>query len=178
MGKKSGYDQKNFEFKNEKIIHVAQEKTQQYHKIWLGFMDEDGLSSTTFHGLKTLSQPPNPFSQFEYYSNGVFVDESNMNHDLDLTEEYLVHYVLNDWLPDEGLEGSRRENVLSDTVSQFLKESMLTDNDGSDYFAFMDLIDHFFQEGFSQKIRPQNLEVGVEGFDRVVIVCTCGQCNG
>ena len=169
MGKKSGYDQKNFEFKNEKIIHVAQEKTQQYHKIWLGFMDEDGLSSTTFHGLKTLSQPPNPFSQFEYYSNGVFVDESNMNHDLDLTEEDLVHYVLNDWLPDEGLEGSRRENVLSDTVSQFLKESMLTDNDGSDFFAFMDLIDHFFQEGFSRKIRPQHLEVGVEGFDRVVI---------
>ena len=178
MGKKSGYDQKNFEFKNEKIIHVAQEKTQQYHKIWLGFMDEDGLSSTTFHGLKTLSQPPNPFSQFEYYSNGVFVDESNMNHDLDLTEEDLVHYVLNDWLPDEGLEGSRRENVLSDTVSQFLKESMLTDNDGSDFFAFMDLIDHFFQEGFSRKIRPLNHEVEVEGFDRVVIVCTCGQCNG
>ena len=178
MGKKSGYDQKNFEFKNEKIIHVAQEKTQQYHKIWLGFMDEDGLSSATFHGLKTLSKPPNPFSQFEYYSNGVFVDESNMNHDLDLTEEDLVHYVLNDWLPDEGLEGSRRENVLSDTVSQFLKESMLTDNDGSDYFAFMDLIDHFFQEGFSRKIRPLNHEVEVEGFDRVVIVCTCGQCNG
>ena len=151
MGKKSGYDQKNFEFKNEKIIHVAQEKTQQYHKIWLGFMAEDGLSSATFHGLKTFSNPPNPFSQFEYYSNGVFVDESNMNHDFNLTEEDLVHYVLNDWLPDEGLVGPRRENVLADTISQFLKESKMNDNDGSDYFAFMDLIDNFFQEGFSLK---------------------------
>ena len=177
MGKKLGYNQKNFEFKNGKIIHVAQEKAKNYHKIWLGFMDEDGLSSATFHGLKTISNPPNPFSQLEYYSNGVFVDETNY-HDFNLTEEDLVHYVLNDWLPDEGLEGSRRENVLSDTVSQFLKESMLTDNDGSDYFAFMDLIDHFFQEGFSRKIRPLNHEVEVEGFDRVVIVCTCGQCNG
>ena len=177
MGKKLGYNQKNFEFKNGKIIHVAQEKAKNYHKIWLGFMDEDGLSSATFHGLKTISNPPNPFSQLEYYSNGVFVDETNY-HDFNLTEEDLVHYVLNDWLPDEGLEGSRRENVLSDTVSQFLKESMLTDNDGSDFFAFMDLIDHFFQEGFSRKIRPLNHEVEVEGFDRVVIVCTCGQCNG
>ena len=166
MGKK--YNQKNFEFKNGKIIHVAQEKTQKYHKIWLGFMDEDGLSSATFHGLKTISNPPNPFSQLEYYSNGVFVDETNY-HDFNLTEEDLVHYVLNDWLPDEGLEGSRRENVLADTVSQFLKESKMNDNDGSDYFAFMDLIDHFFQEGFSRKIRPQNLEIEMEGFDRVVI---------
>ena len=168
MGKKLGYNQKNFEFKNGKIIHVAQEKAKNYHKIWLGFMDEDGLSSATFHGLKTISNPPNPFSQLEYYSNGVFVDETNY-HDFNLTEEDLVHYVLNDWLPDEGLEGSRRENVLADTVSQFLKESKMNDNDGSDYFAFMDLIDHFFQEGFSRKIRPQNLEIEMEGFDRVVI---------
>ena len=162
MGKK--YNQKNFVFKNGKIIHVAQEKTQKYQKIWLGFMDEDGLSSATFHGLKTISNPPNPFSQLEYYSNGVFVDETNY-HDFNLTEEDLVHYVLNDWLPDEGLVGPRRENVLADTISQFLKESKMNDNDGSDYFAFIDLIDHFFQEGFSRKIRRE----WVEGFDQVVI---------
>ena len=119
MGKK--YNQKNFAFKNGKIIHVAQEKTQKYHKIWLGFMDEDGLSSATFHGLKTFSNPPNPFSQFEYYSNGVFVDESNMNHDFNLTEEDLVHYVFNDWLPDEGLQGTRRENFLPTQLVSFSK---------------------------------------------------------
>ena len=48
MGKKLGYNQRNFEFKNGKIIHVAQKKAEKYHKIWLGFMDEDGLSSATF----------------------------------------------------------------------------------------------------------------------------------
>ena len=89
----------------------------------------------------------------------------NMNHDFNLSEGDLSLYVLNDWLPDEGLVGIRRENVLADTISQFLKESKMNDNDGSDYFAFMDLIDHFFQEGFSQKIRRE----WIEGFDQVVI---------
>ena len=99
------------------------------------------------------------------YWGSYTIAESNMNHDFNLTEEDLVHYVFNDWLPDEGLQGTRRENVLADTISQFLKESKMNDNDGSDYFAFMDLIDHFFQEGFSRKIRRE----WVEGFDQVVI---------